>query len=379
MVIYPERIKKICLVCGKTIYNQPNREKTGRGNYCSKKCYYLSKKGKHQTKETIEKRIASRKKSIIKNPNVKKICEYCKKNFIVNFNDGDRKYCSPECYFLSKKGKVSHRKGIAISDDKKYWTSAKQNLLMENWSLLSKQKLLNLFPSKSWGALLNEMNQIRVKRKLNIPKRPKSDISINAWNYKEEISEQYNRGVSAVELAKKFNADRDLILNLLRKNNIKIRINSEAQTIHQNKPEVRKKNSEQSRKRLENPEELKRLIEVGKKSRKPYIYTEKEEMVYSKGEQEIANFLHKHNIGYEINKPLKLGNKIIVPDFFIPKSKTYIEYWGFQGAFDYDIRMKEKQEAYKKYNISVIEITYSDFRSKKIPEKLSLIFNKRNI
>ena len=40
-------IKCSCKVCGKIFYLNPSRVKNGRGKHCSKKCMYLSFKGKH--------------------------------------------------------------------------------------------------------------------------------------------------------------------------------------------------------------------------------------------------------------------------------------------------------------------------------------------
>jgi transposase-like protein len=388
------RFEKKCEICGKSFYNEPCREKIGRGRYCSKICFNLSMKGRHLTKEHINKILTSRQKSMTKRPKINKICEYCKNKFKVIYKERDRIYCSHKCYSLSLKGKASTRKGMPISDDKKYWTTEKQKLLRDNWPIKSKKEILRLFPSKKWSALLNQINYIKVRKNFKIPKRGKSDVAINARNHEEEIVEQYKQGGSSSEIARKFNVDRELILNLLRKNNIQIRTNAEAQTIHGNKPEIKKANSEQAKRRLyANPEALNKLLENGKKSRKRSISTEKGITVYSKGEQEIANFLDKLKIKYEMNKHLKLGDKLVIPDFWLPELGVYIEYYGYQGAFHYDKITKEKknhydermgikQEAYKKYNIPVIEITYNDFRVKRIfkilNEQLTTILKKNS-
>jgi len=358
------RFEKKCEICGKNFYNEPNREKIGRGKYCSKTCFNLSQKGKHLTQEHINKIVTGRQKSLIKKPKLNKICEYCKNKFLADSYDTDRVYCSHRCYSLAKKGKASKQKGILRPDDTKYWTTKRQNLLRDSWTLKSKKEILDLFPSKPWSALLNQVHYMKVKRNFEIPKRPPSDVAVNVWNHQKEIVEQYRQRQSAPEIARKFNVESGLIRTILIKNGIKIRTNAEAQTMRL----------------YDNPEALKSLAERGIKSRTPYLYTLRGEMVYSKGEQEIANFLYKHKIEYELNKPLKLGNKLVVPDFWLPTFKVFIEFWGFQGAFGYDERMKVKQELYKKYNVPLIEITSKDYNKKRIPkillEQLQVILDK---
>ena len=39
-----EQIWYKCETCGKSFYNEPNREKIGRGKYCSTECYFQNKK-----------------------------------------------------------------------------------------------------------------------------------------------------------------------------------------------------------------------------------------------------------------------------------------------------------------------------------------------
>ena len=43
-------------------------------------------------------------------------------------------------------------------------------------------------------------------------------------------------------------------------------------------------------------------------------------------------------------------------DFYIPKGKVYIEFWGLEDDEAYIKRKEQKIELYKKYNLNLIEI-----------------------
>ena len=43
-------------------------------------------------------------------------------------------------------------------------------------------------------------------------------------------------------------------------------------------------------------------------------------------------------------------------DFYIPKGKVYIEFWGLEDDEAYIKRKEKKIELYKKYNLNLIEI-----------------------
>ena len=63
--------------------------------------------------------------------------------------------------------------------------------------------------------------------------------------------------------------------------------------------------------------------------------TEKGERVRSKSEILIANMLYKYNIPYHYEKPLKLKNRIIYPDFTILDTFSLKEYyWEHLGMLD---------------------------------------------
>ena len=85
-------LKVKCVICGKQFSTIPSRIKEGRGKYCSKECYYKSKKGKPAHNYS----------------RIKRICKTCGKEFRVNkarAEKGGGKFCSQKCYSKSLEGK----------------------------------------------------------------------------------------------------------------------------------------------------------------------------------------------------------------------------------------------------------------------------------
>lgn len=95
-----KKIKFLCRQCGKSFEVLPYRK--GSVKFCSKSCFFLSKKGK----QTWHKE------------KIKCNCLQCKKDFYVlpsRITHGKDKYCSFKCYWESKKGKPSCLKGKHLS------------------------------------------------------------------------------------------------------------------------------------------------------------------------------------------------------------------------------------------------------------------------
>jgi len=83
-------LNKFCLICKKPFITYPSDIKTGRGKFCSLKCYGIWRKGKYRGKD---------------NPywkeKIKRTCQTCGKVFEINLchtKRGRGKFCSRECY-----------------------------------------------------------------------------------------------------------------------------------------------------------------------------------------------------------------------------------------------------------------------------------------
>jgi len=138
---------------------------------------------------------------------------------------------------------------------------------------------------------------------------------------------------------------------------LKKRIDRKVTEFWKNHPGLRKKKSDDVKKYyLNHPIALKNLMEYSKKSLKPHLKTKQGFIVRSKGEQKIANYLFDNKIKAEYeSKALKFPEMICIPDFFLPKTKVYIEFYGgFPQAWK---RKVEKNKIYKKHKVPCIFIT----------------------
>ena len=83
--------------------------------------------------------------------------------------------------------------------------------------------------------------------------------------------------------------------------------------------------------------------------------------VRSKAEQAIDNWLYHNGIvhAYERLVPIK---ESLLSDFYIPKGKVWIEYWGFEDE-KYLKRKEIKKELYRKNDKNLIELTDKDIEN----------------
>jgi 5-methylcytosine-specific restriction endonuclease McrA len=110
---WPIKIGVSCLVCDKVFYPFVcESKKPGRGKYCSRKCYYKSKKtGKYYK------------------------CEHCGKRMYVKKWQSGKKYCSNICASIYRRGEKSHtwKGGISPEYQKKFslrsWDKIKKSIL----------------------------------------------------------------------------------------------------------------------------------------------------------------------------------------------------------------------------------------------------------
>ena len=77
--------------------------------------------------------------------------------------------------------------------------------------------------------------------------------------------------------------------------------------------------------------------------------------VRSRAELVIANWLFAEGIAYAYEKRVPIKEDVYC-DFYIPKGKIYIEFWGYEDDEAYIKRKEQKIELYKKYGLNLIEI-----------------------
>jgi hypothetical protein len=116
---------------------------------------------------------------------------------------------------------------------------------------------------------------------------------------------------------------------------------------------------------IKNPEKFEKFMRYGSNpNTSPRFKTKQGYLVRSRGEQKIANFLNDNNIqsSYESKTLIfKDEGQICVPDFFLSKYKTYIEFYG--GHPKAWKKKVLKNRLYKKYRIPCIFITPAELRN----------------
>ena len=78
-------------------------------------------------------------------------------------------------------------------------------------------------------------------------------------------------------------------------------------------------------------------------------------VVRSKGELVIDNHLHRLGIEHEYENTIRIRGMSLKYDWYLPKYKIYIEYWGYYGK-DYMKRKEEKLRFYRKGKLKLISI-----------------------
>jgi hypothetical protein len=130
-------------------------------------------------------------------------------------------------------------------------------------------------------------------------------------------------------------------------------------------PNIRKERSEYIKKLfMKHPDKFSKFLEYGKNPNTSHLKTKQGFIVRSKGEQQIANFLFDNKIRSQYESKTLIFKKegmICIPDFYLPKFKIYIEFYGgFPKAWKKKVM---KNRLYKKYKIPCIFITPAELRN----------------
>ena len=93
----------------------------------------------------------------------------------------------------------------------------------------------------------------------------------------------------------------------------------------------------------------------------PQFETQEGELVKSRGESLIADFLHREGFKYTYERPIRLGRSIVVrPDFYLKRYDVIIEFWGMLNDANYLKNSNWKIAHYKKFNLKFIELEPED-------------------
>jgi hypothetical protein len=93
--------------------------------------------------------------------------------------------------------------------------------------------------------------------------------------------------------------------------------------------------------------------------------------VRSRAEVIIDNTLYDYELVHAYEKKLPIEEEVYT-DFYLPKAKVYIEYWGLENDPKYLERKKKKLEIYQKYDLKLIELNDEDIQNldDHLPKKL---------
>lgn len=94
---------------------------------------------------------------------------------------------------------------------------------------------------------------------------------------------------------------------------------------------------------------------------RPPFKTKGGELVKSRGELLVADFLHSEGLKYAYERPIRLGRHVIVrPDFYLKRYDVVIEFWGMLDDENYQRNSRWKVSHYKRFGVKFIELEPED-------------------
>ncbi len=83
-------------------------------------------------------------------------------------------------------------------------------------------------------------------------------------------------------------------------------------------------------------------------------------LVASRSEALIDNWLFANHVLHAYDYRVQLGLEYMRADFYLPKYRAYVEFWGMIGNAEYDQRRQKKLRLYRERNLRLVEIYPSD-------------------
>jgi hypothetical protein len=117
---------------------------------------------------------------------------------------------------------------------------------------------------------------------------------------------------------------------------------------------------------MKNPKKFENFMKYGNNPSVLHLKTKQGFLVRSQGEQDIANFLHDNKIQPQYESKILIfreEGQICVPDFYLPKYKIYLEFYG-----GHPMAWKKKvlkNKLYRKHKVPCIFITPTELRNLK--------------
>lgn len=106
------------------------------------------------------------------------------------------------------------------------------------------------------------------------------------------------------------------------------------------------------------------IEQIQQETQSKVFITAKGEIVKSRAEKEIADFLYTQKIVYQYEKPRTIASgKVIHPDFYLEEYDVYIEYFGMLGDKKYNFTIALKEDTFEKENMRVIKLYPNNYRN----------------
>ncbi len=210
-----------------------------------------------------------------------------------------------------------------------------------------------------------KLSRIKINLYKNTKARQKIDSIITKW-WKDhpEVRKQYSEREKEhfIKHPEERKSISKMMKAIMANPAIRRNIDRKLTELWRNHPYLRKqKSKEVSDYYLKNPIALKNLMDYSKKSSKHHIMTKSGYLVMSRGEKIISDFLFDHHVKAEYeSRFLKFPEMMCIPDFYLPRQKVYIEFYGGH-PFAWK-RKVDKKRIYAKYKIPVVSITPSELR-----------------
>jgi hypothetical protein len=223
-------------------------------------------------------------------------------------------------------------------------------------SLSMKKYLSNPKVRKEWLRLMNKYlrNSEAIKKRSALMKKYYSNPKVLERFRKIWSSSNFKNKVS-IGMKKLYKEHPELISKIDRKI---------TEWWHEH-PNIRKERSKYIKNLfIKHPEKFKKFLKYGHNPTALQFKTKGGYLVRSRGEQKIADFLFDNKIKFSYEKQTLIFEKegqICVPDFYLPSSKTYIEFYGgFPKAWKKKVM---KNKLYKKHKIKCVFITPAELRN----------------
>lgn len=101
--------------------------------------------------------------------------------------------------------------------------------------------------------------------------------------------------------------------------------------------------------------------------------------VRSRAEVIVDNLLFRLKIKHEYEKKITINKKNLVPDWYLPDTDQYIEFWGMENQKNYSDRQREKLKLYTEMGLTCLSLNDDDLKdSGELSERIANFIGNAN-